>query len=108
MSFKENLKDELFYKGISSKELSKLTGISQGSISNYLRENSSIPSANIAVKIANALNVTVEYLILGENSKINKKEYSSEIKQISDKIKKLSDKDKKIVSSFIDILLENQ
>ncbi|MCR5435770.1 MAG: helix-turn-helix domain-containing protein [Treponema sp.] len=106
MGFKENLKDELFYKGISSKELSKLTGISQGSISNYLKKNSSIPTADVAVKIANALNVSVEYLVSGKNSKIHIKEYSTDIKIISDKIEKLSAHDKDIISSLIDIILE--
>lgn len=106
MSFKNNLKDELNYKGISSKELSNLSGISQGSLSNYLKENSSIPAADIAVKIAKALNVTVEYLVTGQNSTVHTKEYSTDIKIIADKIEKLSEHDKNIVSSFIDILLK--
>ena len=108
MGFKENLKDELFYKGMSSKELSLLTGISQGSISNYLKENSSIPSADIAVKIANALNVSVEYLVSGKNTKVHIKEYTAEIKAISDKIEKLSTHDRIIISSLVDILLNEE
>lgn len=108
MGFKENLKDELIYKGMSSKELSLLTGISQGSISNYLKENSSIPSADVAVKIANALNVSVEYLVSGKNSQVNVKEYSAEIKTISDKIEKLSTYDKKIISSLVDVILQEK
>lgn len=108
MGFKENLKDELSYKGMSSKELANLTGISQGSISNYLKENSSIPSADVAVKIANALNVSVEYLVSGKNSQIYKKEYSAEIKTISDIIEKLSEHDKKIVAALVNILKDNK
>lgn len=108
MGFKENLKDELLYKGISSKELSLLTGISQGSISNYLKENSSIPSADVAVKIANALNVSVEYLVSGRNSQVNVKEYSTEIKIISDKMEKLSTHEKKIIASLVDIILQEK
>lgn len=107
MGFKENLKEELLYIGMSSKELSNITGISQGSISNYLKENSSIPSADVAVKIANALGVSVEYLVLGKNSSKNERLYSTEIRLISEKIEKMSEHDKKIISALIDIILLN-
>ena len=107
-SFKENLKDELFYRGISSKELSLLTGISQGSLSNYLKENSSIPSADVAVKIANALGVSVEYLVTGKTSKIQIKEYSAEIKSIADKIEKLSKHDRSIITALVDVILNKE
>lgn len=107
MGFKENLKNELLYIGMSSKELSNITGISQGSISNYLKENSSIPAADVAVKIANALGVSVEYLVLGKKTAKKEKLYSTEIRLISDKIEKMSDHDKKIISALVDIILQN-
>ena len=103
MGFKENLKEELLYTGISVKELSSRTHISQGSLSNYLKENSSIPSADIAVKIANALNVSVEYLVTGTETQIRQKIFSPEIKNIAEKIEILSERDK----SLIKILIEN-
>lgn len=74
MSFKDNLREELNFQGFMIKDLAEKTGINQASLSNYLRENSSIPSADVAVKIAQALNVTVEYLVTGQNSKIIKNE----------------------------------
>ena len=37
-------------------------------IENYLRENASIPSADKAVRIAQVLGVTVEYLVTGTDS----------------------------------------
>lgn len=67
MSFKDNLKNELTYQDILVKELADRTGIAKRTIDNYLREKSSIPPADAAVKIARALNVSVEYLITGEN-----------------------------------------
>ncbi len=105
MGFKENLRDELFYKGISLKELSKLTGISQGSISNYLKEKSSIPSADVAVKIATALNVSVEYLVSGKQPQIRVKEYSAKIRYICNKLEKISEHDMNIVISLIEIMV---
>lgn len=103
MGFKENLRDELFYKGISIKELSILTGISQGSLSNYLKEKSSIPSADIAVKIATALNTSVEYLV-------TKKEHtplslSTEEIVFIEKFRKLSARDKIIIEKTIELML---
>ena len=68
MGFKENLKDEISYQGIMVKELALKAGLQPNSISNYIRENSSVPSADIAVKIAGALGVSVEYLVTGKDS----------------------------------------
>lgn len=68
MGFKENLKDEISYQGIMVKELAIKAGLQPSSISNYIRENSSVPSADIAVKIAGALGVSVEYLVTGKDS----------------------------------------
>ena len=65
MSFKENLKSELLYKGMMVKELSAITGIKRHTLDNYLNTHNSIPNAEAAVKIAHALGVTVEYLVSG-------------------------------------------
>jgi transcriptional regulator with XRE-family HTH domain len=65
MGFKENLKAELAYKNIMVKELASISGINRRTIDNYLRKDSSIPSADAVVRIAAALGVTVEYLITG-------------------------------------------
>ncbi len=72
MGFKENLKDEISYQGILVKELAIKAGLHPSSISNYIRENSSVPSADIAVKIAGALGVSVEYLVTGKDSRPSK------------------------------------
>ncbi|MBO5117245.1 MAG: helix-turn-helix transcriptional regulator, partial [Treponema sp.] len=54
MGFKENLREELSYQGLLIKELASKANLNQRSLSNYLRENSSIPAADVAVKIAKA------------------------------------------------------
>ena len=77
MSFKENLKSELDYKGIMVKELASLSGISRRTLDNYLRENESQPTVENAVKIARALGVTVEYLVTGETATQNKNKQSA-------------------------------
>jgi transcriptional regulator with XRE-family HTH domain len=67
MSFKENLREAIDYAGLEQKELAHKAKISLRNIENYLRENASIPSADKAVKIAQTLGVTVEYLVTGRD-----------------------------------------
>ncbi len=68
-SFRENLRSELDFQGLTVKELSAKTGIIKGTLDNYLGIRASIPPADIAVKIAQALNVSVEYLVTGKEEK---------------------------------------
>ena len=90
------------------KELAAKAGLNAGSISNYLKENSSIPSADIAVKIAGALNVSVEYLVTGKRP-ITKSEkiYSPEIRRLADKLEAMSERDRKIAGAVINAICEN-
>jgi transcriptional regulator with XRE-family HTH domain len=67
MGFKENLKSELVYTGMLVKELSAKTEIKKHTLDNYLNTHNAIPNAEAAVKIAQALGVTVEYLVTGRD-----------------------------------------
>jgi transcriptional regulator with XRE-family HTH domain len=67
--FKKNLRDELDYQGLTVKELSAQTGIAKGTLDCYLGTRASMPPADAAVKIAQALGVSVEYLVTGEEAK---------------------------------------
>lgn len=89
MSFRENLRDEISYKGLQIKELAAMVGISYGSFLSYVDARAVIPNAQIAVKIAKALDVSVEYLVTGKepttnSSKENIQPYRNFIKEISD------------------------
>jgi len=68
-NFRENLRSELNYQGITVKELSSRTGIPVATLDCYLGARATIPSADAAVKIARTLQVSVEYLVIGENVK---------------------------------------
>ena len=65
--FWNNVKAELDYLGLSQKELSAKTGINLGTLKNQICRNV-IPDAVSAVKIAQVLNTTVEYLVTGNNN----------------------------------------
>lgn len=108
MGFKENLKEELIYKDIQTKELAAMTGISINTINHYLVQNGTSPSAENAVKIAKALNVSVEYLVTGiETPNENNISYSSKILYSAEKLSKLSERDFNVASKMIDVLGEN-
>ncbi len=81
MSFKDNLKSELEYQGIQLKELSAKCGISKNTLGNYITGHNSLPSAETAVKIAQALGVTVEYLVTGSILQQNQSELQKQQSQ---------------------------
>ena len=106
MGFKENLRDEINYQGLLVKEVAAKAGLASNALSNYLRENSSIPAADIAVKIAAALGVSVEYLVTGKNSASSEKSkpvksYSAEIRHIADNLEKMNPKELNLVSVLV-------
>lgn len=68
-TFKDNLRDELNYQDITVKELSLKTGIPKPTLSCYLSARNTMPPADIAVRIAQALGVSVEYLVTGNDAK---------------------------------------
>ncbi len=90
-NFKENLRSELDYQDITIKELSAMTGIPYRSIENYLSARASIPPADYAVQIAQALKTTVEELVLGKIK--NKNQEEDKIKKSARLFSKLSETD---------------
>ena len=69
-SFRERLIDELNYRGISNKDFAGMVGISTNTLNMYLYRGS-MPSADIAVKMAQVLNTTTEYLVSGTDKNIS-------------------------------------
>lgn len=104
MGFKENLKAELQYNGMLVKELAYKTGINKQTIDNYLSSHNAMPSADAAVKIAKALNTTVEYLITGKKEYKNIESNDSDVCDFLVKYGKLSPDKKELVSKLIDSL----
>ena len=75
MSFSENLRDLLDYKGIELKELSAGTGISKNTLDNYLSGQKSLPNNENGVKIAKFLGVSAEYLVYGNYSILENQDF---------------------------------
>ena len=98
MGFKENLKAELSFKGMMVKELADKTRINKSTLDNYLRDKHSSPTAENAVKIAQALNVSVEYLVTGEEKSAPSKENALIIHRINTDLQKLGRYDLESIS----------
>ena len=104
MSFGENLKGELEYKGMLVKELARVTGIPKQTIDKYLLANGSMPPADKAVAIARVLGVSVEYLVTGRkipNKRIINRYLSPEMRLIADRVEPLPREKRKIVENAV-------
>ena len=98
MSFRENLREAIDFSGLGQKELAYKANISLRNIENYIRENASVPAADKAVQIAQALDVTVEYLVTGKNLLVESvSSIDPEIKKFILSIKKLPKNKQQIV-----------
>ena len=106
MGFKENLKDELTYRDIQTKELAALTGISLHTLNHYLVQNGTSPSAENAMKIAAALGVSVEYLMSGNETTIRPcaQPYAAEVRLLADKIARMNKKERSLVAALVNAI----
>jgi len=102
--FKANLRSELDYLGLTVKELSVKTGIAKGTLDCYLGARASMPPADIATKIANALGVTVEYLVTGQEVKKQEKLLDHNIRSIIQILVNLNKKDIQTILGLAKVL----
>jgi transcriptional regulator with XRE-family HTH domain len=102
MEFSEKLREELDYKGWTVKELAATTGVSVNTLSHYLNGNKSIPSADVAIRIAKALNVTVEFLFDSEETPMSQKIVPLKIRRIAEKVLRLDEFDRSAVETLIE------
>lgn len=65
MSFAKNLRNELSYKDIKIKEFSKIANIPYTTLLSYINYHEVLPNVVVGVKIAKALDVSLEYLVTG-------------------------------------------
>jgi len=104
MGFNENLKGELEFVGMPVKELAHRTGIPKKTIDKYLLSNNSMPPADKAVTIAKELDVTVEYLVTGNNKLEGKKPDNTltpEMRSIKKCIEPLNKEKRKIIETAV-------
>ena len=106
--FRNNLRNELNFQGITVKELSARTNIPIATLDCYLGSRATVPSIDAAFKIARALQVSVEYLVIGEeaNAKNPQKETSREAREIIRWIENLNVEQCKAILKLISCLIK--
>ena len=107
MTFWENVDEELKFRGIERKELGNLAEFPESYISKGIARKS-CPSADLAIRIAKALNVSVEFLVTGkepENDCENQR-IDSDMKQLIAKLNHFSPKQKKVILDMAEIISE--
>jgi len=106
MGFRENLKTELSYSGMFVKELAAQTGLKKNTIDNYLSVRGRMPSAEAAVRIARVLGVSVEYLVTGNETIMNKGivHLSNENRYLVNLAEKLKPEHRKVALLFMETL----
>ena len=67
--FSERLRSEIDYIGLNQKEFAAKAGIKKRALDAYLWAQQSMPPADVAVKIASALGLSVEYLVSGKETR---------------------------------------
>ena len=100
--FWEKLKDILEYQDISLKELCAKAGLQQQSIYNAITRKT-LPSLDTAIKIAQTLNLPVEYIYSGDDPQ----EITDEEIAVIVQYRKISPNNKRLVKELI-AALENK
>jgi transcriptional regulator with XRE-family HTH domain len=101
MGFRENLKEQLNFSGMYVKELSALSGVKKQTIDSYLNSHNCMPSADAAVAIAKALNVSVEFLVTGHEEKKKGGRYPMETRIIAEIIAQLGEKNRRMAVAIL-------
>ena len=106
MGFSENLRTEMEFQDIQIKELAQKTGISKNTLDKYLSGPKVQPGVENAVKIAQVLNVSVEYLVTGKTEQSTF--ISAEYEQLIQKYQTLSAFNKKTVFDLLESITSRQ
>ena len=105
MNFSERLKKIRIEKGFSKKELAEATGVHYSQIGRYENKGAQ-PSADVLAKIANALEISTDFLMNGSkdnlaNNTLTDKELLNQFKFIE----QLDEKEKNVVKVFLDAFI---
>jgi len=110
MGFRENLKAELTYSGMLVKDLAAQAGLKKHTIDTYLSVRGRMPAADVAVRIARVLGVSVEYLVTGQETTNGKgsANFSPEIRHLARIAEQLKPDHRKIALLFVDSLKKHE
>ena len=99
----------MYCKNLTTIQLADLTDINSGTISNYLKTKGSMPPVDKALKLAKALDVSVDFLVNGFDSKTEssiqqKSPFTIEVFKIAQKMNGLDKDELEIITNLIDFI----
>ena len=101
MDFRSRLREEIEYSGMLYKEVAAKAGITKRTMDSYVGSQGSMPAADIAVRLAQVLGVSVEYLVTGKTSEntVSRKDI-----HILSCLKKLPEHERLSLEKYIELL----
>ncbi len=105
-TFSDRLREEIDYLGLTRKELAYKANVKIRALDMYIGSQGSMPPADVAVRLAKALNVTVEYLVTGE--KIKSDTICFESSQIQKDLNKISEPTRQFLEKAIHLFAEQE
>lgn len=100
MTFRERLREQIEYCGLLDKEVASRAGITKRAIDSYVGSEACMPSAEVAVRLAKVLGVSVEYLVLGTESEKLDVTSNSNAAKLMKHFFQLSTRDQSLLLSF--------
>ena len=97
-SFTDRFYRLLKERNMTQKQIGKLSGMSQNAISAW-RGRQTYPRADVAIRMARALKVPVEYLVFGEEQDLEPEVYA-----LINEVKALSKEKQRVIKALIDAL----
>lgn len=94
MDFRDRLREEIEYSGLLNKEVAAKAGITKRAMDSYVGQQACMPAADVAVRLAKVLGVSVEYLVSGTK---NSESFDSHTKEISHISARLSAKNRRLL-----------
>ena len=105
--FADRIREESEYLGLSRKELAYRADIKLRALAMYLGTQGSMPPADVAVRLAKALNVTVEYLVTGEG-KTERKAPEPVKSKVEQDLERCSTKTRQFLETAVHLFAEHE
>lgn len=102
-SFKENLRNELLFKDIQLKEFAAKIRIPYTTLLSYVDKKECLPKIDVAYKMAQELDVTLEFLITGNPKDNYKKNLSPTYKELLTLPSNVISSIKEIIHAFYEL-----
>ena len=111
-TFADRLREEIEYLGLTRKELAYKANVKQRALDMYLGTQATIPPADVAVRLAKVLNVTVEYLVTGENTTspdvTEKQKHEQRIIKIQQDLEKCTEETRQFIEKTAHLFAEQE